>query len=318
MVKSIELSVVIPVYNSAEIFPELYRRLLNTLDSTVNSFEIIAVVDGCADDSADVIASFCKKDNQLKLVELSRNFGHQSAITAGLELTSGEMIIVMDDDLEDPPEILPKFIDKAKEGYDIVYGIRKKRKVSIFRRLLYNIFYRVLNIFSEVEMPHDAGDFGLMRRPVVEYLNYMPESNRYLRGMKTWLGFRQVGIQYERGARTTGESGYSMIKYIKFAIDAILSFSYKPLIYVSITGLIISFIGFFFGLRIIIMKIFQGTPDVPGWVSLMVIVLFIGGVQLLSIGIVGQYIARIYDETKRRPRYVIRRKIGFDKYEKYD
>ena len=318
MVKSIELSVVIPVYNSAEIFPELYSRLVNTLVSTVNSFEIIAVVDGCVDDSADVIANFCKKDSQLKLVELSRNFGHQSAITAGLELTSGEMIIVMDDDLEDPPEILPKFIEKAQEGYDVVYGIRKKRKVSLFRRFSYHIFYRLLNIFSEVEMPYDAGDFSLMGRPVVEYLNSMPESNRYLRGMKTWLGFSQVGIEYERGVRTTGESGYSMTKYIKFAIDAILSFSYKPLTYVSLTGLIISFISFVLGLRLIILKIFKSIPDVPGWASLMVVVLFIGGAQLLSIGIVGQYIAKIYDETKKRPRYVIRRKIGFDKDEKYD
>ncbi|MGB2929140.1 MAG: glycosyltransferase family 2 protein, partial [Desulfobacterales bacterium] len=171
MVERVELSVVIPVYNSAEIFPELHRRLVETLSDTVQSYEIIAVVDGCTDNSAEVIETNIKENPHLKMVELSRNFGHQTAITAGLELSSGEMVVVMDDDLEDRPELLPKFLSKAQEGYDVVYGIRKKRKVSIYRRFAFSFFYRLLNKLSAIDMPYDSGDFCLMKRPIVEALN---------------------------------------------------------------------------------------------------------------------------------------------------
>ena len=313
MDKRIELSVVIPVYNSATIFPELYRRLLNTLDSTANSFEIIAVVDGCEDNSVDVIANFCKKDNQLKLVELSRSFGEEAAVTAGIELASGEMVIVMDDDLEDPPEVLPKFIEKAKEGYDVVYGIIKRRKVSALLRATYFLFYRVLNIFTDIKMPTDAGSFCLMKRPVVNALNDMPETNRYIRGMRAWLGFNQIGIEYERDERYAGSSGYNFFKYLKFGFDGIFSFSYKPLHYVTIIGSMVALISIILGARLIILKLMDRVVEVPGWVSLMVVMLFLGGVQIIAIGIVGQYIARVYDETKQRPKFVVKQLIGFDK-----
>jgi len=310
MVERIELSVVIPVYNSAEIFPELHRRLVETLSATLQSYEIIAVVDGCTDRSAEVIEMHTKENPNLKMVELSRNFGHQTAITAGLELSSGEMVVVMDDDLEDRPELLPIFLSKAREGYDVVYGIRKKRKVSIYRRFAFSFFYRLMNRLSAIDMPYDSGDFCLMKRPIVEALNAMPETNRYIRGLRTWLGLKQVGIEYERGRRPTGQSGYRLINYIKLAMDGILSFSYKPLTYVSVIGFVVASASFLAGMRLIILKFTQELIDVPGWASIMVAVLFIGGVQLISIGILGQYIARIYDEVKQRPKFVIKRTIG--------
>ena len=318
MVERVELSVVIPVYNSAEIFPELHRRLVETLSDTVQSYEIIAVVDGCTDSSAEIIKMHTKENPNLKMVELSRNFGHQTAITAGLELSSGEMVVVMDDDLEDQPELLPKFLSKAQEGYDVVYGIRKKRKVSISRRLAFSFFYRLLNRLSAIDMPYDSGDFCLMKRPIVEALNAMPETNRYIRGLRTWLGLKQVGIEYERGRRPTGQSGYRLINYIKLAMDGILSFSYKPLTYVSVIGFVVASASFLAGMRLIILKFTQESIDVPGWASIMVAVLFIGGVQLISVGILGQYIARIYDEVKQRPKFIIKQTIGLEKKDSND
>ena len=314
----LDLSVVIPVYNSAEIFPELHRRLVETLSDTVQSYEIIAVVDGCTDNSAEVIEMHTKENPHLKMVELSRNFGHQMAITAGLELSSGEMVVVMDDDLEDQPELLPKFISKAQEGYDVVYGIREKRKVSIYRRVAFRFFYRLLNRLSAIDMPYDSGDFCLMKRPIVDALNAMPETNRYIRGLRTWLGLKQVGIEYERGKRPTGQSGYRLINYIKLAMDGILSFSYKPLTFVSVIGFIVALASFLAGMRLIILKLMGKPIDIPGWISIMVTVLFIGGIQLISIGILGQYIARIYDEVKRRPKFIIKRTIGLEKDDSND
>lgn len=313
MVESVELSVVIPVYNSAKIFPELHRRLVKTLSDTVPSYEIIAVVDGCTDSSAEIIEMLTKENPSLKMVELSRNFGHQTAITAGLQLSSGEMVMVMDDDLEDQPELLPKFLSKAREGYDVVYGIRKKRKVSIPRRMAFSFFYRLMNRLSDIDMPYDSGDFCLMKRSIVDALNAMPETNRYIRGLRAWLGLRQVGIEYERGRRPIGQSGYRLINYIKLGMDGILSFSYKPLTLLSIFGFTIALASFLAGMRLILLKFIGRTIIVPGWASIMVAVLFIGGVQLISVGILGQYIARIYDEVKKRPKFIIKRTIGLEK-----
>ena len=306
-----ELSVVIPVYKSAEIFPELYRRLNDALTETVASHEIIAVVDSPGDGSADVIAEHATRDSRVRLIEFSRNFGHQSAVTAGLERATGEMVVVMDDDLEDPPEVVPRLIEKAREGYDVVYGVRRRRKVSIFRRAAFFFFYRLLNRMSEVDMPYDAGDFCLMRRPVVDALNAMPERNRYIRGLRSWLGFRQTGIEYDRASRHSGESGYTLRRYIRFAIDGLLSFSYRPLTLMGLAGAVVSLISFALGVRLLLFAVTGRLPNVPGWASLMVATLFLGGVQLISIGVLGQYIARVYDEVKSRPQYVIQRQVGF-------
>ncbi len=312
MSKKENLTIVIPVYNSAEIFPILYKRLVDALENSVSAFDIIAVVDGCKDASAEVITNLHKQDKRLRLIEFSRNFGHQAAVTAGLQYATGDMIVIMDDDLEDPPEIIPLLIAKAKEGYDVVYGVRKKRKVSIFLRISYHIFYRFMNKLATVDMPYDTGDFCLISRRIVDKLNSMPETNRYIRGLRAWIGFKQTGIEYERDSRYAGESGYSLFRYIKFAIDGMISFSYKPLQYISLIGFLIAFFSFAYMLYLIISKLLYDAIDAPGWASLMTIILFSGGLQLVSLGITGQYIARIYDEVKQRPLYIIKRYIGFN------
>ena len=307
--KGPELSVVIPIYNSANIFPELYQRLTAAVGQTVSSFEIIAVVDGCRDRSFDVIQGIAQRDGRVKAIEFSRNFGHQAAITAGLSLAAGDMVAIMDDDLEDPPEALPLLVARIRDGFDVVYGIRRKRKRSWFHRFLFTAFYRILSGLVDVQMPGDAGDFCVMTRRVVRALNTMPENNRYLRGLRAWAGFDQTGIEYERGQRLANESGYSFGKYFKLALDAIFSFSYKPLEYVSKIGLVIAASSFIYGLYVI----FLGRILVaPGWSSLFIAILFFSGVQLISIGIIGQYLARIYDEIKQRPKFIIKRTAGFD------
>ena len=304
-----EISVIIPVYNSANIFPELYQRLAAILEKTVSSFEIIAVVDGCRDHSFDVIQDIGQRDGRVKAIEFSRNFGHQAAITAGLSLAAGDMVAIMDDDLEDPPEALPLLVARIRDGFDVVYGIRRKRKRSRLHRFFFTAFYRILSGLVDVQMPGDAGDFCVMTRRVVRALNTMPENNRYLRGLRAWAGFDQTGIEYERGQRLANESGYSFGKYFKLALDAIFSFSYKPLEYVSKIGLVIAASSFIYGLYVI----FLGRILVaPGWSSLFIAILFFSGVQLISIGIIGQYLARIYDEIKQRPKFIIKRTAGFD------
>lgn len=306
----IELSVVVPVYNSASIFQALYERLIEALDKTVSSFEIIAVVDGCGDGSFEVVQKVSGKDKRVKGIEFSRNFGHQAAITAGLAAATGNMVAIMDDDLEDPPEVLPLLIKKIHDGFDVVYGIRRNRKRDRMHRFLFAAFYRVLSGLVDVKMPGDAGDFCVMTRRVVNALNAMPENNRYLRGLRAWTGFEQTGIEYERGQRLANQSGYNLYKYFKLASDAIFSFSYKPLEYVAKIGFLIAAGSFAYGLYVISVG---RTVVAPGWASLFVAILFFSGVQLISVGIIGQYLARIYDEIKQRPKYIIKRTAGFEK-----
>jgi dolichol-phosphate mannosyltransferase len=305
-----ELSVVIPVYNSANIFPELHRRLTIALQPIVQDFEVIAVLDGCSDNSFDVIAKYCEVDKRIKLLELSRNFGHQAAITAGMQTATGELVIIMDDDLEDPPEILPQFLSKIKEGFDVVYGVRRKRKRSLFINAMYKSYYRLLSRLVDVKMPYDAGDFCIMKRKIVNILNDMPERNMYLRGLRAWSGFRQTGLEYDREDRFANRPGYNLRKYFALAFDAIFSFSYKPLRYVFGLGLAIASISFMLAIIITILKIFNSIRDVPGWTSLLLAVLCLAGVQLISIGIIGEYVLRIYDEVKQRPKYIIGKSIG--------
>lgn len=306
------LSIIIPVYNSADIFPELYVRLKKILIDEYNNHEIITIVDGNEDNCSDIIASYCNNDRKLKMILFSKNFGHQSAITAGLENASGCVVVTMDDDLEDPPEEIPTMLRELEKGYDLIYGIRKKRKVSIIKKFLFYSYYRILNYFSSIDMPYDSGDFCVMNKKVVDTLNNLPERNRFIRGLRSWAGFKQKGYEYERGIRYSGTSGYSLRKYIKFSIDGILSFSNRPLTIVSIFGFFACSISFILGITAITLKIFGFLPDnTVGWTSLFVIIVFIGGIQLISIGVIGQYIGRIYDEVKNRPMYVIKEKIGF-------
>ena len=315
---TLELSVIIPVYNSADIFPELHRRLAVVLEPAVKSFEIIAVVDGCRDRSAEVIGGIAAKDPRVKMIEFSRNFGHQAAITAGLEFSSGATTIVMDDDLEDPPEILPRFLAKLDEGHDVVYGIRKRRHRPLPYRVLYRLFYRLLGSLVDIHIPYDAGDFCAMRRQVVETMNAMPESNRYLRGMRAWCGFRQTGLEYDRGERLASESGYTLKKYLALALDAIFSFSYKPLKFVSLAGFLVAGVSFLYVMRLIVGRLTGEFNQVPGWASLQVSILVLSGIHLISIGIVGEYLARIYDEVKQRPKFVIKKAVGIQREQRHD
>ena len=307
-----DVSIVIPIYNSANIFPELHKRLVRTLEQCVRSFEIIAVLDGCKDTSYEVISKLSNEDKRIKLIEFSRNFGHQAALSAGLSHASGELVAIIDDDLEDPPELLPRFIDKIHEGFDVVYGIRRKRQRSFILRFLYKGFYRTLGHLVDIRIPYDAGDFCVMTTRVVKVLVSMREHNRYLRGMRAWTGFNQTGIEYDREKRFADTSGYSIGKYIALALNAIFSFSYKPLKYLTALGFIISAISFEEAFRIIFLKITNRLPEVPGWTYLSVVMLFLFGIMFIAMGIIGEYIARIYDELKQRPQFVIKTKRGFD------
>lgn len=312
MENQVELSIVIPVYNSADIFPELYRVLVDSLKKVKDTYEIIAVLDGCSDRSFEVISGYCQSDENVRLIEFSRNFGHQAAISAGLRVARGSMVAVMDDDLEDPPEVLNQLIKKMDEGFDVVYGIRRGRNRSVLHRILFALFYRVLGRLVSLEMPYDAGDFCVLRRSVVDVLDNMPESNRYLRGLRAWSGFRQTGIAYDRGQRFASKSGYSLRKYFALAFDAVFSFSYKPLRFVLTAGTTIALASFVVGVYFAVSKLAGRIADVPGWTSLILSILFFSGIQLISIGIIGEYIARIYDEVKQRPKYIIMRSIGLD------
>lgn len=307
-----DISVVIPVYNSAEVFPELYRRLSLTLKENFLKYEIITVIDGCRDNSFSVINQLALQDPQLKIIEFSRNFGHQAAVTAGLQFAAARNIAIIDDDLEDPPELLPAFLKKAEEGFDVVYGVRRKRQRSVLHRLLYRLFYRVSGSLSDISIPNDAGDFCVMTRRVRDTLISMPENNRYLRGMRAWVGFRQTGIEYSRDRRYAGQPGYSIRKYIQLAFNGIFSFSYKPLKYVTFFGILIALVSFEEIGRIIFLKFSGQMRDVPGWTYLTVCVLLLSGIQLIALGIVGEYISRIYDEVKQRPKFVIASTVNLE------
>jgi dolichol-phosphate mannosyltransferase len=308
-----KVSVVIPVYNSADIQNELYRRLTDVLEKNYPSHEIIFVNDGSEDNSTQVLKEICRKDDCVRLIDFSRNFGHQAAISAGLPRAQGDLIAVMDDDLQDPPEILPAFIDKIAEGYDVVYGVRKRRKESLLKRLSYHFFYRLLGALSHDQIQIDAGDFCVMRRKIVDAINLFPESNKFLRGIRSSVGFKQVGLEYERDPRRAGKSQYTFKKYVRFALDALFSFSYLPLRIATLLGVAAAFLSFVYGIFIVFKKLFGYIDHVPGFASLFVLTAFLGGMILVSLGIIGEYIARVYDEAKKRPLYIIREEVNFDR-----
>jgi len=301
--KDIFISAVIPIFNEEENLPVLTEKLTRVL-SQYAKYEIIYINDGSKDNSERLISDYCKKNSSIKLINLSRNFGHQQAITAGLNYANGDAVVIMDGDLQDPPEVIPEFVDKWQEGYDVVYAIRTKRKENIFKKLAYFIFYRFLNKISDVKIPLDSGDFSILDKEIVNQLNLLPEKNRFVRGIRAWLGFKQIGIEYERDARNAGKPKYTFKKLLQLALDGILSFSHKPLIIATHLGMIITFISFISILVVIYLKLFT-TITVVGYASYMTVMLFMGGIQLFMIGILGEYIGRIYDEVKNRPNYIV-------------
>jgi polyisoprenyl-phosphate glycosyltransferase len=305
-------SIVIPVYNEAEVLPALYNRLTRVMEGLVGPYEIIFINDGSRDDSTMLLRDFQDRDARVKFLNFSRNFGHQIAITAGLDYSSGQAAVVMDADLQDPPEVIPRLIEQWRKGYDIVFAVRAKRQgEGFFKRATAALFYRLFRRMAATEIPLDAGDFRLMSRRAVEALQSIRERNRFIRGLAGWIGFRQTAVTYVRDVRQAGETKYPLKKMLRFALNGLLSFSVVPLQLASYLGFLISSIGFFYIVYAIGLKLFTDRV-VLGWTSVMVAVLFLGGVQLISLGIIGEYIGRIYDEVKQRPLYVVDEAKGFE------
>lgn len=307
------LSVVVPVHDEQETLEELVRRLIAALDDLQGlDGEIILVDDGSHDMSYPLMLQIARREPRVKVVQLSRNFGHQVAITAGVELARGDAVIVMDSDLQHPPELIPEFVQRWDDGFDVVYGVMQERSEDWFKRITARAFYALLRKMTKVEMPAAVGDFRLVDRVAVDAFVSMRERDRYVRGMFAWLGFQQTGIDYVPPPRYAGRSKYTVRRMARLAFDGIFSFSIYPLRVVLVFGLVVSLISFVVGIVSGISK-YVGIYTVPGWTTIVVVVTFIGGIQLVVLGGIGEYIGRIYEEVKRRPLYVVRRTHGFEK-----
>lgn len=301
----VELSVIVPVFNEQEIILQLYSRLNAAVESITPNHELIFVNDGSKDATLFRLIELTEKDKRVKFINFSRNFGHQIAVTAGLDYCKGKAVVIIDGDLQDPPELIPELYKKHKEGNEVVYAKRIKRKgETVFKRLTARLFYRILKRITSVDIPMDVGDYRLIDRKIVDYLKQMPEQNKFLRGQIAWLGFRQTFVEFERDSRTTGKTGYPLSKMIKFALDGITGFSNTPLRMVTNLGLFISFVAFMVILYALYSHYFL-HQTITGWTSLIISSMFIGGIQLLSVGIIGEYISRINSNVRNRPLYIV-------------
>ena len=308
-----KISLVVPMYYEEKVVNECYKRLTEVLKKLENyEYEIIFVNDGSKDKTLELLEKIAKNDNNVKILSFARNFGHQCAVTAGLKHVSGDAIVIIDADLQDPPELIPDMLKLWEEGNQVIYGKRKTRDgESAFKLFTAKMFYKTLNALSDVDIPKDTGDFRLVDREVVEVINSLPEHNKFLRGLWSWVGFKQIPYEYERKERFAGETKYPLKKMLKLASDGIISFSTKPLKFVGALGMTSIAISAFIMIYAIISFVFKLNNLAPGWTSLMVAITFFAGVQLLSIWIISEYIARIYDESKNRPQYIIEKKINF-------
>jgi len=300
-----KISIVMPCYNEEGNILEMYERLTKALEGITKKYEIIYVNNGSKDNSNKIFRELVKKDAKVIVIYLTRNFGNaQPAITCGMEYATGDCVITLDGDTQDPPELIPDMVNKWTEGYEVVYGVRKKRKGSIIRRIGYKIFYRIFKKLSYIEVPVDAGDFALMDRKVVDAMNELPERNRFLRGLRAWVGYRQTGVEYVREDRKAGKTSNSFLDNIKWAKMGIFSFSYSPLEFISqIASMVVglSVVGI-----IVYIASYLLNPTAPkGFATLIVAVLFLGGVQLLCLSIIGEYLGKIFEESKQRPKYLI-------------
>ena len=311
-----KISVVVPCYNEQEVLPQLFPRLTAAAEHWGLDFEIICVNDGSRDRTWELLQAQHQADPRWRVLSFARNFGHQAAASAGLYHARGDAVIIIDADLQDPPEQVDRLIAKWREGFHVVYAVRRQRRDHFLKRVLAWGFYRVLSKMVPFEIPADSGDFCLLDRKVVDVLNAMPERNRYLRGLRAWCGFRQVGVEFERHARAAGQPQYTFKKSLQLALNGIFSFSSVPLQLLSVTGLWISGLSLLGILFTLVQRLFepffarQGFPLVPGYATLVICILFLGGVQLVSLGIIGQYIGRIYDEVKQRPPWIIADQAG--------
>jgi len=311
-----KISVVIPCYNEEAVLDQLFKRVTTSAELWKKDWEVICIDDGSKDSTWHKLKTQSQKDPRWKAFSFSRNFGHQISISCGLNYACGDAVIVMDADLQDPPEELHRFISKWEEGYDVVYAIRTKRKEGLFKRLGYKLFYRILSKLVDFNIALDSGDFSLMDRKVVDVLKNMPERNCFIRGLRAWGGFNQIGLEYERAERSAGKTKYPLKKLLKLAFDGIFSFSTIPLTMASYFGLVVSGLALLGAIFTLLQKLFSGFFEsvglgpVLGYTTTLMCVLFLGGIQLIFLGIIGSYLGRIYDEVKGRPRWVIKDTIG--------
>ena len=305
VLKSPEISIVVPLYNEEKNIRLMYDRLVSSILKITSNFEIIYVNDGSKDNSFLELVKLSKEDERVKYINFSRNFGHQIAVTAGLDYSKGAAVVIIDGDLQDPPEVIPEMYAMYKEGFEVVYGQRLKRKGdNFFKKITAKYFYRILKKITSINIPLDTGDFRLIDQKIVKDLKNMPEQNKFLRGQIAWLGYRQTSVFFERDERKFGETGYPFSKMLKFALDGITGFSDVPLQFVTKTGIFISFISFL----VILYAIFSHfilERTITGWTSLIISSMFIGGVQLISVGIIGEYISRINKNVQNRPLYIV-------------
>lgn len=305
------ISVILPFHNEQETLPALYPRLTAAAQTWSEDYEVIAIDDGSTDATAGMLDAICREDPHWKLLRFSRNFGHQAAVSAGIYYSIGDAVVVMDSDLQDPPEQLQRFLDKWRVGFQVVYAIRTKRKENLFKRTGYFLFYRILSRLSTIEIPLDAGDFCVMDRSVVDVLKLLPERTRFVRGLRSWAGFRQIGVAYERDARYAGEVKYTFRKLVQLGINGILSFSSAPLrlaswLGVTLCGLSAALIFLLIAWRLANFEILGMRPgNSVGWTSLISLILFLSGIQMLVIGAIGEYLARVFDEVQGRPPWII-------------
>jgi glycosyltransferase involved in cell wall biosynthesis len=304
---SITYSVVAPIYNEFENIPELYKRVSEVMDTTGEPWELVLVDDGCTDGSTDRIRELAVKDGRIRPVIFARNFGHQIAVTAGMDYARGDAVVIIDADLQDPPEVILELARKWKEGYEVVYAVRAEREgESKFKLWTASLFYRLIYRITDVKIPLDTGDFRLIDRKVVDVMNGMREKNRFLRGMGAWVGFKQIGVEYKRAARYSGETKYPFKKMLRFALNGITGFSYFPLQLATYFGFISAGLAILAIPVIVTLRLAGESHFFEGQTTTLVAVLFLGGVQLISLGILGEYIGRIYDEAKGRPLYIVR------------
>jgi dolichol-phosphate mannosyltransferase len=305
-------SVVVPIFNEEEVLSPFYERLKNVMNSLNEDYEIIFVNDGSTDHSMEELQKLSQSDPNVKIIEFSRNFGHQIAITAGLDHTNGQAIIIMDGDLQHPPEVIPKLIQKWKEGYEVVYTVKKETKdAGFFKNISASVFYSLMNKIGNIRIPKHGADFRLVDQKVLESLKLLRERSRFMRGLVNWVGYSQTSVEFEADARYAGATKYSLKRMIQFALDGITSFSSFPLRISTYFGFLVSAMSFLYAAFAIYARLFTQIA-LPGWTSILVAVLFLGGVQLITIGLLGEYIGRIYDEVKQRPLYLIKNKIGFE------
>jgi predicted glycosyltransferase len=309
-----KISIVVPMYYEEEVAKECYSRLKGILEKIENyNYEIIFINDGSKDKTLPILMEIAEKDKNVKVISFARNFGHQCAVTAGLQYVTGDAIVIIDADLQDPPELIPDMLKLWEDGNDVIYGKRKSREgESKFKLLTASMFYKTLNALSDVEIPKDTGDFRLVDRKVVDVINSLPEHNKFLRGLFSWVGFKQTPFEYERKERFAGKTKYPLKKMLKLAQDGIFSFSTKPLRIVGTMGIISIAISIIILIYAILSYIFNWNNLTAGWTSLMVTMTFLSGMILISLWMIGEYIGRIYDETKRRPQYIIEKTYNID------